>query len=284
MRNQAKGVLRERPIIRLEDNSHVCPENNSGELQVYLPPKGKSKFKTVKRSLVENEESYEFLKSIGLDEPSNIAEIKEFIIPKYQGAYIDDEYMADFEKVLNIWIEADEYRRKEISDLLKKSQFVRCKNQKGEIEYQEPSDIYFPTEKLTEWFRNNTHDDIYFLEFPAKLSEYGRRFLESLGVRYELKMSGINDIRVSNYGRYERSVNGFNPDFDIHGLKHALKNITFERSVFLWSLLLKNTNKLQGYIETKTNQNHPYSKGEKKHQLPCAVWISFHGYMIEIEK
>jgi len=264
-RYQAKGVLRERPIIRLEDDSHVCPENNSGELQVYLPPKGKSKFKTVKRTLVENEESYEFLKSIGLEEPSNIAEIKEFIIPKYQGAYVeDDEYIDDFEKVLNIWIEADEYRRKEISDLLKNSQFIRCKNQKGEMEYQEPSDVYFPTERLTEWFRNNTHDDIYFLEFPVKPSEDRRRFLESLGVRYELKMSGINDIRVSNYGRYERSVNGFNPDFDIHGLKYALENIAFERSVFLWLLLLKNTNKLQGYIETKTNQNHPYNKGEKK--------------------
>lgn len=260
-----KGVLRERPIIRLEDDSHVCPENNSGELQVYLPPKGQSKFKTVKRTLVEIEESYEFLKSLGLEEPSHIAEIKEFIIPKYQGAYIEqDEYIDDFDRVLNIWIEADEYRRKEITDLLKNSQFIRCNSQKGAIEYQEPSDVYFPTEKITEWFNNNTHDDIYFLELPVKLSENGRRFLESLGVRYELKMYGTKDIRVSNYGWYERSVNGFNPDFNIHGLKYALHNITFERSVLLWTLLLKNTNKLKGCIETKTNQNHPYIKGEEK--------------------
>ncbi len=74
---QTKGVLRERPIIRLEDGSHVCPENDSGDLQVYLPPKGHSKFKTVKRALLEAEESYEFLKSLGLEEPNNIAEIKE---------------------------------------------------------------------------------------------------------------------------------------------------------------------------------------------------------------
>ena len=262
---QTKGVLRERPIIRLEDDSHVCPENTSGELQVYLPPKGQSKFKTVKRTLVETEESYEFLKSLGLEEPSNIAEIKEFIIPKYQGAYIEqDEYIDDFDRVLNIWLEADEYRRKEITDLLKNSQFIRCTNQKGAIEYQEPSDVYFPTERITEWFNNNTHDDIYFLELPVKLSEDGRKFLESLGVRYELKMYGTKDIRVSNYGWYERSVNGFNPDFNIHGLKYALDNITFERSVLVWSLLLKNTNKLKGCIETKTNQNHPYNKGEEK--------------------
>lgn len=262
---QTKGVLRERPIIRLEDDSHVCPENNLGELQVYLPPRGQSKFKTVKRILTEPEESYEFLKSLGLEEPSNIAEIKEFIIPKYQGVYIEkDEYVDDFSRVLNIWIEADEYRRKEITDLLKSSQFIRCTNQEGVIEYQKPNDVYFQTKRITEWFSNNTHDDIYFLELPVKLSEDDRMFLESLGVRYNLKMYGITDIRVSNHGWYERSVNGFNPNFNIHGLKYALSNITFERSVSLWSLLLKNTNKLKGYIETKTNQNHSYKKGEEK--------------------
>ena len=221
--NQKKGILRERPIIRLEDGSHVCPENNSGELQVYLPPKGQSKFKTVKRALIETEESYEFLKSLGLDEPNNIAEIKEFIIPKYQGKCIEqDEYIDDFERVLTIWLETDEYRRKEIADLIKQSRFVRCINQKGAIEYQAPNDVYFNTEKLSAWFNNNMHDNIYFLESPGNLSEDGRKFIESLGVRYDLKMFGTKDIRVINYGWYKRSVNGFNPNFNIHGLEYIV--------------------------------------------------------------
>ena len=65
-------------------------------------------------------------------------------------------------------------------------------------------------------------------------------------------------------GRHKRSVNGFNPDFDIHGLGFSLKNITAERSVFLWSVLLEHTNKLKGYIETATNKNGPYDKGTEK--------------------
>jgi len=120
---------------------------------------------------------------------------------------------------------------------------------------KKPDDVYFCTDKLLAWYKGNPDGNIYFLEVGVQLTENSRRFLESLGVRYDLKMSGINDIRVNNYGWYERSVNGFNPDFEIHGLDFSLKNITTEKSVFLWSVLLKHTNKLKGYIETRTNQN-----------------------------
>lgn len=263
--DQKKGVLRERPIIRLEDGSHICPENESGDLQVYLPSKGISKFKTVKRAIVESEESIEFLRSLGLKEPNNIAEIKEFIIPKYQSSYIEkDEYIDDFERVLTIWLQSDEYRKKEVTDLLKQSQFVRCIKQSKSISFQKPDDVCFCTDKLLAWYEGNLDDKIYFLEAGVKLTEDSRKFLESLGVRYDLKMFGTGDIRDDYHGWHKRSVNGFNPDFGIHGLDFALKNITAENSVFLWSVLLKHTNKLKGYIKTRTNQNQPYNKGTEK--------------------
>ena len=195
---QTKGVLRERPIIRLEDGSHINPENDSGDIQVYLPPKeGKSKFKTVKRAIVESEESIEFLRSLGLKEPNNIAEIKEFVIPKYQGNYIGkDKYIDDFKRVLTIWTQSDKYQKIEIADLLKQSQFVRCINQSKSISYQKPNDVYFCTNKLLAWYEGNLDDNIYFLEVEVKLTENSRKFLESLGVQYDLKMSGANDIKV----------------------------------------------------------------------------------------
>jgi hypothetical protein len=262
---QKKGVLRDRPIIRLEDGSQLSPENNLGDIQVYLPTTGKSKFKTVKRALAENEASHEFLRSLGLEKPSNIAEINEFIIPKYQGDYIElDEYTEDFDRVMMIWQQSDEYRRKEIIDLLRKSQFIHSVNQNGEIIYQIPDEVYFPTEKLSAWFNNNLVDDIYFQDPSIKLTEQKRKFIEGLGVKYDLIMSGITDVRITRHGWYKRSVNGFNPEFCIHGLEYSLNNITIERSTLLWAILLKNTNKLKGYIETKTNQNYPYSKGQEE--------------------
>jgi hypothetical protein len=277
---QKKGVLRERPIIRLEDDSHICPENVSGDLQVYLPPKGNSKFKTVKRAIVESEESIEFLKSLGLKKPNDIAEIKEFIIPKYQSSYIEkDDYIDDFERVLSIWLQSDEYRKKEVADLLKQSQFVRCIKQNKSISYQKPDAVYFRTDKLLAWYKGNLEDNIYFLELGIQLTENIRKFLESLGIRYDLKMYGNNDIRVSSYGWHERSVDGFNPNFYIHGLDFSLKYMTAEKSVILWAVLLKHTNKLKGYIEKKQTKINHISKVQRKYQRSWMFCIKVHGYI-----
>ena len=260
-----KGILRERPIIRLKNNKNVNPENESGDLQVYLPVIGKSRFKTVKETLLKNKEAKQFLEKLGLKKPDSITEIKQFIIPKYQGNIIElNKYTKDFERVLEIWSQSDEYRKTEIVDLLKESKFVRCVTENRSISYQVPKQVYFPTEKLSAWFDKNSCDDIFFLDLSIKLSEQKRKFIESLGVKYELKTSGASNVKVNSYGRYERSVNGFNPNFDIHGLEYSLNNITIERSILLWAILINNTNKLKGHIETRTNQNYPYNKGELK--------------------
>ena len=266
---QQKGVLREREIIRLEDDSHLCPENDDGELQVYLPPKrnGKSRFKTVKRAIAENEEACGFLKGLGLGKPDDIAEIKEFIVSKYKNDDIKidkDDYIQDFERVLEIWLRVDKYKKQEVSELLKSAHFMRCTNQNRQINFQQPRNVYFRTNKLSDWYEGNLDNDIYFLKAGIQLTENSRKFLESLGVRYDLKMFGTNDVIVDWHGWHERSVNGFNPDFGIHGLDFVLMNITPEKSVFLWSVLLKHTNKLKGYTEMTRNLSYPCDKSEEK--------------------
>lgn len=257
----SKGVLRERPIIRLEDGSHINPENELGDMQVYLPIDGNTRYKTVKKSLTEADESYEFLKSLGVDEPNSITEIKEFIIPKYRGDSVSfNSYRKDFERVIEIWLQADEYRKSEIADLLRKCHFVRSKSMSGKISYAMPEKTYFPTDKLLAWFAGSTSNNVLFLDQSMKLSSESRKLMQSLGVKYEVKLSGTESVNISQHGWYERSVGGFNKKFSIEGLGHALKYITLERSILLWAILIKNTNRLIGYTENRTNQNHPYKK------------------------
>lgn len=264
-RYQRKGVLRESPIIRLEDGSHINPENDTEDIQVYLPTNGESKYKTVKRALAENGESRRFLENLGLKEPNGVAEIKELIIPRYQGDCIKlDEYTKDFERVLAIWQSSDEYEQSEIVDLLGESHFVRSVNQNGDPIYQIPCKVYSPTEDLLAWFDGNLANDIYFLDLSIKLFVKNREFIEILGVKYDQRMPGIEDVIIHRRSHHKISVNGFNPDFYIHGLKHSLNNITVKRSVLLWEILLKHTNKLRGYIETTTNQSLPYNKGKEQ--------------------
>ena len=263
---QESGVLRRRPIIRLEDDSHVCPYNDSDEPQVYIPSERTSDFKTVKRSISENGNARLFLTRLGLGEPDDIAEIKEFIVPKYQNDVIqvgNDDYIHDFIRVLKIWLQGDEYKKAQIIDLLKPVGFIKCANKNQEICFQQPNNVYFRTDRLLAWCEGNNIDgDIYFIDDDVGSIKNSREFLERLGVRYELKKFGTNDIRIDGHGWHKRSVNGFNPEFYIHGMGFCLENITAQKSIILWSVLLDYPNKLKGYVETRTNQNNPYDKGK----------------------
>ena len=213
--HQTKGVLRERPIIRLEDGSHINPENDSGDLQVYLPPKeGKSKFKTVKRTLVTIEESQEFLTSLGLVVPNKIAEIKEFIIPKYQGEIIDKEdYIADVKSVLAIWSDSNEYQKNEICDLLNSCWFVRCKNQVGDISFQKLKEtlVYFNSKILSRWFDGGTDKTIYFIDIEAGIEKEYKDFFKCLDVKENLTVIDEEDPISKKDRRYIQRMDRFNP-------------------------------------------------------------------------
>ena len=274
-----RGILYNCPIIRLEDGSHINPKENDKDegLQVYLPYKEEemeSEFKTVKKIFVENKKSLEFLKGLGLIIPDQIAEIKEFIVPKYEGSDIDiaiDKYQKDFEKARGIWQDSDESDSKKIIELLKEIYFVRCINQHKTSSYQKPADVYFRKKDLLVWYEGNHKDDTYFLEegiysLEAEPSNKAsnKEFLRSLGVRDELKMTNTERFTKDSHGRHERGVNGFNPEFNIDGLEYAIDNMTPKKSVFLWSIMLRYTNRLKGCIETRTNENHQYEKGKEQ--------------------
>jgi len=263
---QKKGILRERPIIRLEDGSHISPENDSGDIQVYLPSKGESKFKTVKKTLVDIEESNEFLTSLGLVVPNKIAEIKEFIIPKYQGKLIDkDAYIEDVKSALVIWADSNEYQKKEISDLLNSCWFVRCKNQVGDISFQKlkTTNVYFNSKILSGWFDGGTNETIYLVHIGLEITKEVKDFFKCLDVDDNLKIIAEEDPVSKKDSRYVQRIEGFNPNITITGLEYSLENINKSRSTFLWQLLLtSNPNRLCGRTKRKTYLYEEFKIGE----------------------
>ena len=276
-----KGILYNRPILRLENGSHINPRENDKDegLQVYLPfEEMESEFKTVKKIFFENKKSLEFLKGLGLIIPDQIAEIKEFIVPKYEGSDIDiaiAEYQKDFEKARGIWQDSDESDSKKIIELLEKLHFVRCINQHKTSSYQKPADVYFRKKDLLAWYEGNHKDNIYFLEegiysLEAEPSNKAsnKEFLRSLGVRDKVKIYGAGYFTKSKLDndnhRYEEGVKGFNPEFDIDGLEYAIEHITLKKSVFLWSILLGHTNRLKGCIQARQFKSHSFKNDKEQ--------------------
>jgi len=121
-----KSILRTKPIIRLETNEHIAPFNDDSKVQVYLPAETKSEYKTVKHIFNENENSLNFLKQLGLTKPDLFAEVKEFILPKYQkdNPIKDEKYYEDFEKILKAYEIIPANKRREYAWELLKLSFI----------------------------------------------------------------------------------------------------------------------------------------------------------------
>ena len=155
-RRYSKGILRTKPIIRTENNEHIVPFDNNGRIQVYLPAETKSKYKTVKRVLTENEESLKFLKELGLRKPDLYAEIVEFIIPKYknENPVKDDEYFEDFEKLLKGYESIQTNKKDEFVKELSEVPFIYAikSDNPEEKSLLKPIQTYFSDEDLRNYF------------------------------------------------------------------------------------------------------------------------------------
>lgn len=274
------GILRQKPIIRLDNGNHINPDNIHNELQVYLPTEQESGFLTVKKTFLKYEISKEFLVKLGLKEPDKIAEIKEFIVPKYGAIELkitQNEYIKDFNNVFSIWMNSDSHEKIAIENLLKMIKFIGAVNYNEIFSIEKAQNVYFLNEKLRIWFEDNEEDQFYFLsDFLQNNLIKFNKFIEKLGVNSEPKMFGIK--QYGGWGKwdsdrkcYAKGLKGFNPEFYIEGLNFSLKEINLKRSLYIFDFALKFYNKLLGIVEESSRQG--FDGGyhhEKKEELSIA--------------
>ena len=260
-RGYKSGILRTKPIIRLGNDEHIAPFDSNGKVQVYLPAETKSKYKTVKRILTNNENSLKFLRELGLTKPDLFAEVKEFILPKYQidnPAKDDDGYFEDFEKLLTAYETIPANRKKEFMDELSKASFIYAvKNDTGENHLRKPSEIYFNDGDLKDYF--DGYHSVYFVcdgVYEKFEEERLKSFFIDLGVEDKprhTEMAGNLTGEEKSKLRYNNGCTRdiHQKDYEYEGLGNFVNSITPEKSYLLWELLLKNIESLSGW-EAKT--------------------------------
>ncbi len=265
-RGYSKGILRSKPIIRLENDEHIAPYDSSGKIQVYLPSETKSKYKTVKKALTKNEDSLKFLKELGLREPDLFAEIREFILPKYktENPVKDEEYFNDFEKFLKGYESIPSIKKQEFVKELSEASFIYAiKNDNSEEScLLKASQVYFSDNDLKTYF--NGYQSVYFVgeELYEKFGkERVKKFLGELGVedkprRIEIEgnLSWEEKSKLRNNSRYTQEI--YQKDYEYEGLENFIKNLNPEKSYRLWKLLLKSIKGLN------TWQAREFFKGE----------------------
>ena len=154
------GVLRAKPILRLEDNSLVIPFGADGHPNAYLPPEHSVSFPVIKRSIAKNQGALDFLKRLGLELPDEVAEVIENILPKYNkngDGQIDDEtYKADMQTIFRALKTDSKQKKERLLEEIKRIPFVKSSSPAtGEVTFRIPGEVYLPTEDMRTYLAGN---------------------------------------------------------------------------------------------------------------------------------
>lgn len=255
---RSEGVLRNKPIIRLKNNRHCAPFDSSSKIQVYLPTKTKSSYKTVKYSIAQNETALEFLKNLAISKPDIFAEINEFILPKYDKDnldIIDDEYFEDVEKILLAFAkEKSTDKQESLIDTLRELPIIDAVNPAtGEKYLIHPSKVYLNNNDLQNYF--DGFDGAFFIN-KELYKKFGKKIIEDfvlkigcnetprrIEIESELTWQEKGKLRNNGGCSYER----FTKDFIIDGLENIISNTEIEHSTLIFKMLLKSLSNYDGW-------------------------------------
>jgi hypothetical protein len=236
---------RSRPVIRLEDGTHVLPE------AAYLPGPEPSQFPTVRRSIAANPTARALLDAFGLAAPDVVDEVLQVILAK------NDLGDADFALITRALEEAPAARRLLLEERLRETAFLigeraaQSKGASGGQELRRPGELYLRGQELEIYFDQNP--DVWF---AADLYGPWRRQLLAMGVRDAVQVRARTPdlfghvLLADGFGRHERGLDGFDPAAEIDGLAFALGHPSHERSEYVWNAVLApNWRLVSGVIE-----------------------------------
>ena len=260
-------IFRRKPILRLENNSHVSPFNAFSEPNAYLLHAGDSKFPLVKRALLVDDIVYDFLKEIGLSEPDIADEVLRFILPSYEKGEValDDEghNWQDLHHIQEALKCTNYHVRQELIDKLNETPFLQAINAKtSERAWKAPCEVYRETQELRIWFEGNEQAWFIAGSLPESLCT-------DLNIRNHLQPKAATGyagyVTIRNWhGDHQRGLRHFDPNASLEGLDHALDFITPDKARMLWKILLEYRHLIKGFVETSRYQDFKSSWREEK--------------------
>ncbi|RME60945.1 hypothetical protein D6779_01060 [Candidatus Parcubacteria bacterium] len=273
------GILRRKAFLRLEDGSLVKPFDPEGRPNAYLPPEQPTKFVVVRRAIVKDEvaaeKALEFLKRLGLEEPDEVANVIENILPKYRGEgtdQIDDrEYESDLQAILRALKTDSQEKKERLLREVYEIPLIKAENTlRGVTEYKRQDEVYHESQSLQIYFKDN--DDAWFVaEDPAVLKSVATQLgvPDKVRIRFR-KPSSSGYVAISDrHGWHMRGLNGFDPYTEVDGLEFAVTNPSVDRAKVIWNdILIPHKQLLRGTVEQATRQD--YSNAKRRSEVSPA--------------
>lgn len=270
---ETPGPARSAPIIRLEDGTHVAPFRKDGSAAAYLTaPFEGGDAPVVRQVFVKNERTRPFLEKLGLGEFDVIATVREKIVPNYQAGRASvptTEHLEDIRFISQALSGDAPAKRQGLLSLVRKSSIILARNAvTGDESYRRPGEVYYPSDDLRMYFAGN--NSAWFLSelYPEELADS----LEEVGVARAIRIQHPDRTRdwqgntiLANF-RYchERGLEGFDPDFDVDGLKHAVSHPTLQRSIYIWEKIARpHHRQIRGVVEESSCKDFRNAKARE---------------------
>ncbi len=260
------SLIQTKPIFLNQEGKATAAFDDKKRPNLFLSVDGGSDYPTVNKALLSNEETLEFIKKLGVGEPSLRDEINKKILPKYKDG-VSLNTITDFKKFFRYYQECPQGEAKTFIDSLKATDFVLYRSKSDETQYRgKAEDLYFPFDPLPQWFESKP--DTKFVSFDDYLEIVGENkkeelveFLSVLGVKDTPRIIPQElDWRQANQLPYNWSRStGSNKWYENHidGCKELVDLIKAEKkselSIMLWLQLIK-------YIESGILNNHSWSR------------------------
>ena len=276
-------LTKTKPIILNQDRKAVAAFDASEHIVLFLPT-DTAGYNTVLPELLENEDTAEFLKQLGVERPSLRDEIYNRILPLYEDNNTAIDTKKHFLKFFEYYKECPQKEIDGYIKLIKDCEFVRYRSAGDDTIYRgKASILYFPNEALRKWFQ--AKPDTNFVEFDEYLQLVGEsnkeeliRFLNDLGVTDEPRilsraLSSQEAYTIRTNWPYssrepkwtEKYIDGSNEI-----IEYLIQKQDADLSVLVWNQLIK-------YVEYGYSYNGLRSimRGEYKHFYYNTQYIEF---------
>lgn len=276
-----KELAADKPIFLDQNGKAVAAFDDEKQLVLFLPVKSVKGYKVVNDELLKNKDTIEFIKSIGIKQPSLKDQIYNIILPQYTGgANIDtkEHFMIFF----NYYCKCTTEELERFIDLIKSYDFLEY-YEDGVKRRGKASDMYMPTGELVRYFASKPSTrfidlDTYKIMVGKAKEKYLISFLTELGV----KSSPSVFVDISD-GYYSKSSEQF-----VDGLCEIIEAVAesknFDLSAFLWKQLciMTETNKINYSLLKKTlgtrpdgryNFRNEYVDSTTKNKLIGEKWL-----------
>ena len=263
------GILRNKPILRLQGGTHVIPFQDDGSPNAYLADKTDidTSLPIVKLALSENEGARHFLSQLGIPELDLVAEVIEKILPKYlddRFTVSSEENRRDLKKIERAYETDSQEKKRRLRKQLLEIPFILAERpHSGKTVYRRPFQVYFGNEELHMYFSGN--DSFACVNSSHPQSE----LLRNLGVRDAVRIKrreGNWEKHVTirdQHSWHERGLNGFDPNIKIDGLKFAISTPTPQKSAFIWNTItIPNSDCIRGVVEKSSRKTYEGSRRE----------------------